>query len=108
LTRFDDIGGQVEIELGYRLAGAFWGRGLATEADRAVGDYAPGVLGLPGLVAIINPGNRASIRVAQKRGLRYEKDVIFRQNVCILSVVYQGDVGQPGNGFPPTWGSNLP
>jgi RimJ/RimL family protein N-acetyltransferase len=108
LTRFDDIDGQVEIEIGYRLARAFWGRGLATEAARAVRDYALGVLALPRLVAIIDPCNRASIRVAQKCGLRYEKDVIFRENVRKLYVVHQGDVAEPGNGFPHTWGSNLP
>src|SRR5262249_26172267 len=45
LTRFDDIDGQVEIELGYRLARADWARGLATEAA-AVRDYAFGVLAL--------------------------------------------------------------
>ena len=81
LTRFDDIDGQPEIEIGYRLARAFWGRGLATEAVQAVRDYAFEILGLPRLVAIIDPQNTASIHVAQKVGLRYEKDVIFRGNL---------------------------
>src|SRR6516225_10932433 len=51
LTRFDDIDGRPEIEIGYRLARAFWGRGLATEAARAVRDYAFGILVLPRLVS---------------------------------------------------------
>jgi RimJ/RimL family protein N-acetyltransferase len=80
LTRFDDIDGRVEIEIGYRLARAFWGRGLATEAVAAVRDHAFGVLCLPRLVAIIDPQNGPSIRIADKTGLRYEKDVLFRGN----------------------------
>jgi RimJ/RimL family protein N-acetyltransferase len=78
LTRFDDIDGRPEIELGYRLARAYWGRGLATEAARAVRDYAFGILVLPRLVSVIDPANSRSVRVAEKTGLRYEKDVIFQ------------------------------
>jgi RimJ/RimL family protein N-acetyltransferase len=78
----------VEIEIGYRLARAFWGRGLAAEAARAVRDYALGVLALPRLVAIIDPCNRASIPVAQKCGRRYVKDELFPENVCKLYVVH--------------------
>jgi RimJ/RimL family protein N-acetyltransferase len=88
LTRFDDIDGQPEIEIGYRLARGFWGRGLATEAAKAVRDYASGVLVLPRLVSIIDPRNVASIRVAEKSGLRYEKDVIFRGTLCKLYAIH--------------------
>jgi RimJ/RimL family protein N-acetyltransferase len=91
LTRFDDIDGRPEIEIGYRLARAFWARGLATEAVRAARDYAFDVLGLPRLVSIIDPRNGASIRVAEKNGLRYEKDVVFRDSLRKLYVIHQGD-----------------
>jgi RimJ/RimL family protein N-acetyltransferase len=94
LTRFDDIDGQAEIEIGYRLARDFWGCGLATEAARAARDYAFGVLALPRLVSIIDPGNGASIRVAQKCGLRHEKDVSFRANLRRLYVIHQADVAK--------------
>jgi RimJ/RimL family protein N-acetyltransferase len=96
LTRFDDIDGRPEIEIGYRLARAFWGRGLATEAARAARDYAFGVLVLPRLVSLIDPGNRASLRVAEKNGLRYEKDVIFRASPRKLYVIHHADLAQPG------------
>jgi RimJ/RimL family protein N-acetyltransferase len=96
LTRFDDIGGQSEIEIGYRLVREFWGRGLATEAARAVRDYAFGVLGLQRLVSIIDPHNGASLRVAEKTGLRYEKDVIFRENLRRLYVIHQADLAESG------------
>src|SRR5579871_5816845 len=90
LTRFDNIDGQVEIEIGYRLARAYWGRGLATEAALAVRDYAFGVLAMRRLVAIIDPLNGPSIRVAEKTGLRYEKEVLFRGNLRHLYVIAGG------------------
>jgi RimJ/RimL family protein N-acetyltransferase len=96
LTRFDDVDGRPEIELGYRLARAFWGRGLATEAARAARNYAFAVLALPRLVALIDPRNGASIRVAEKGGLRYEKDVIFRESVRRLYAIHQADLAEPG------------
>lgn len=88
LMRFDDIDGQPEIELGYRLTRGFWGRGLATEAAGAVRDHAFGVLGLPRLISLIDPRNTASLRVAEKTGLRYEKDVNFREWSCKLYALH--------------------
>jgi RimJ/RimL family protein N-acetyltransferase len=43
----------------------------------AIRDYAFGTLNLKRLIALIDPGNAASIRVAEKIGLRYEKDVLL-------------------------------
>jgi [ribosomal protein S5]-alanine N-acetyltransferase len=77
LFRFDAIEGVPEIEIGYRLARAAWGRGVATEAALAVRDYAFDVLGLRRVVALIDPANTASLRVAQKLGMQYEKDVML-------------------------------
>jgi RimJ/RimL family protein N-acetyltransferase len=78
LSRFDDVGGQPEVEIGYRLARSAWGRGYATEAAAAVRDYGFNTLCLSRLISIIDPRNVASIRVAEKTGLVYEKDVIFQ------------------------------
>lgn len=77
LFYFPDIDGQPEIEIGYRLARAHWGRGLATEAVTVVRDYAFQSLALARLICLIDPANTASIRVAEKAGLRYEKDVLL-------------------------------
>lgn len=90
LTRFDDIDGQPEIEIGYRLARAFWGRGLATEAVKAARDYAFEILALSRLVAIIDPQNTASAHVAEKAGLRYEKDVLFHEKMQRLYRLNRG------------------
>ena len=77
LFYFSDVCGQPETEIGYRLARRFWGRGYATEAVLAVRDYAFKSLHMPRLIAMIDPENVASIRVAEKAGMQYEKDVMF-------------------------------
>ena len=74
---FSDVAGQPEIEIGYRFARAIWGQGYATEAARAVRDFAFATLDLKRLIAMIDPFNAASIRVAEKIGMRYEKDIMF-------------------------------
>src|SRR4051812_40748374 len=66
LSRFEDVGGQPETEVGYRLIRSAWGHGYATEAATAVRDYAFDTLSLTRLIAIIDPRNVASIRVAEK------------------------------------------
>lgn len=77
LFYFPDIQGQPEVEIGYRLIRSVWGYGYATEAARAVRDFAFETLGIKRLVALIDPSNAASIRVAEKIGMRYEKDVML-------------------------------
>jgi RimJ/RimL family protein N-acetyltransferase len=67
--------GTTEIEVGYQLRPAFWGRGLATEAAGACVAFARDVARLPRVVALIDPRNDASKRVAAKIGLRWERDV---------------------------------
>ena len=77
LYYYDDVNGQVEIEIGYRLKRAAWGHGYATEAARAVRDFAFQTLHIRRLVALIDPDNVSSIRVAEKIGMRYESDVML-------------------------------
>lgn len=77
LFHYPDVNGRPEIELGYRLARAYWAKGYATEAVMAARDYAFDTLGLTRLIALIDPANVASIRVAEKAGLRYEADAML-------------------------------
>jgi RimJ/RimL family protein N-acetyltransferase len=67
-----------ETEIGYRLARPHWGRGFGTEAASAVRDYAFDTLRLPRLIALIDPANVAAIRVAEKIGMRYERDAMLK------------------------------
>ncbi|HSJ87148.1 MAG TPA: GNAT family N-acetyltransferase, partial [Anaerolineales bacterium] len=75
LFHFPDVNGQEEIELGYRLKRAAWGQGYATQAARAVRDFAFHALNIKRLIALIDPENVSSIRVAEKIGMHYESDV---------------------------------
>lgn len=77
LFSYADIDGRPEIEIGYRLRRSAWGKGYATEAAQAVRDDAFANLGINRLIALIDPSNTLSIRVAEKVGMRYEKDVML-------------------------------
>lgn len=67
-----------EIEIGYRLHPDYWNRGLATEAARAVREYAFAVLQLDRVISLIHPDNHASRRVTEKNGMTLEKETTFR------------------------------
>ncbi|MGF1486999.1 MAG: GNAT family N-acetyltransferase [Prochloraceae cyanobacterium] len=71
---FWSIAGKEEVEIGYRLDPKYWGRGLATEAAIAVRDYGFEKFNFSSLISLIQAKNIASIRVAEKTGLKYEKD----------------------------------
>ena len=66
-----------EAELGFRLAHDCWGRGIATEAAQAMVAHATCLPGTKRIVAIVDPNNRQSVRVLQKIGMTYERDVMF-------------------------------
>jgi RimJ/RimL family protein N-acetyltransferase len=67
-----------ELEIAYRLDPAYWGRGIATEAARAVRDHAINDLHLPRVISLIHPDNIPSRRVAEKNGMTPEKETVFR------------------------------
>ena len=65
-----EVSGERVAALGYDFRRHCWNRGYATEAACAVRDFAFGTLRLPRLVSLIQPGNPASERVAQKTGMK--------------------------------------
>jgi RimJ/RimL family protein N-acetyltransferase len=65
-------------ELGYWLGLAFWGKGYATEAARAVIDHAFGDLGYDALLAGARVSNPASRRVLQKCGFQWTGVGLYR------------------------------
>ena len=69
-----ELDGQAVAELGYDFRSAYWNQGYATEAARAVRDYAFDVLHLPKLVSLIRVGNLASRRVAEKVGMHFVEE----------------------------------
>jgi len=64
--------GAHRAELGYVLARPHWGRGLATEAARAVAEWALARPGCFRLWAVCDVENRASARVLEKIGMERE------------------------------------
>lgn len=68
------IDGVYEVEVAYMLARDCWGQGLASEAACGIRDYAFQTLGLTRLICLIDHHNDASMRVAAKLGMRFEKE----------------------------------
>jgi RimJ/RimL family protein N-acetyltransferase len=53
-------------ELGWALSSGYWGKGYATEAARAVREWAYRERGVERLISLIDPKNVRSVRVAVK------------------------------------------
>lgn len=62
-------------DIGYALLPRHWSKGYAVEACAAVRDHAMRTLGLPRLLAIVSPGNNASVKVLDRIGLRFQDTV---------------------------------
>lgn len=78
-------------EVGYWLGPAFWGRGLATEALRALTDYAFATYDLARLYAVVFAWNPASARVLEKAGFRREarlRNAVTKDGETIDALLY--------------------
>lgn len=73
-----DVDGERELELGYRLAHAYWGQGFATEAATAVCRHAFATLHVARIVAAIDDANIASRRVIEKLGMKFERPYDYK------------------------------
>jgi RimJ/RimL family protein N-acetyltransferase len=60
------------VEVGWRLARAYWDRGLATEAALVVLDYGFEQLGLDEIVSFTSTTNLRSQRVMEKLGMCHD------------------------------------
>ena len=65
------------VEIGWRLAAPFWGRGYATEAARAALGFGFQHLPLSEIVSFTVPGNLRSQRVMEKLGMRRDPEDDF-------------------------------
>jgi RimJ/RimL family protein N-acetyltransferase len=70
------VDGKIEIEAGYLLVRKQWNKGYATEAASACIKYGLNELRYRRIVSLIDPLNKASIRVAEKAGMMLEKNII--------------------------------
>ncbi len=69
------IEGRHEVEVAYLLDRAYWGRGLASEAARGIVQHAFAVLDVARLIALVDPANVASQRVATSAGMRWSGEL---------------------------------
>jgi RimJ/RimL family protein N-acetyltransferase len=68
---------QPAVEIGWRLARALWGKGLAAEGARAMARHALDVLRLEEIVAITVPANVRSRRIMEKLGMIHVPSLDF-------------------------------
>lgn len=69
-----------EIEVAYRINNEFWDQGYGTEAAKGCMEYAK-ALRLSSVISLILPQNVQSIRVAEKNGLKFEKETMFHAQI---------------------------
>ncbi|MFH5802789.1 GNAT family N-acetyltransferase [Alienimonas sp. DA493] len=78
------VEGYQGAELGYWVGADHRGAGYATEAAQAAFDQCRRHLGLDRVAAFIAPENFASVRVAEKIGLRFQRRITFRGGTAHL------------------------
>ena len=71
-------------EMGWMLAPHAWGRGVASEATALALDWADRELRAAETVAIIDPDNAASIRIAKKAGFALGEPASYRGEPILL------------------------
>jgi RimJ/RimL family protein N-acetyltransferase len=60
------------VEIGWRLAAEYWGKGLATEAARETLRFGFEVVGLESVVSFTVPANMRSRRVMERIGMTHD------------------------------------
>jgi ribosomal-protein-alanine N-acetyltransferase len=76
-----------EIEIGFRFARSYWGRGLSTEAAIASLRYGFDSLPFERIIGLAQPANVPSQRVMEKIGLNYEKDACYYNTTVRLYAI---------------------
>lgn len=77
-----EIDGRHEVELAFLIDKARWSEGFATEASHAIIEHARVALHIQRLICLIMPGNAASVRVAQKVGMSFEREHVDEFGLC--------------------------
>lgn len=78
-------------EIGYWLGEAFWGRGVMTEAVRAVSEWAFTNFDLCRIYAGVLEWNPSSMRVLEKAGFRFEarlRKAVTKEGVTMDELIY--------------------
>ena len=90
------LDGTDEIEVGYSMIKEFWGLGIGTEAARAWFDYGFRNAGLDRIVAVAQMGNRASMHIMEKLGMKFEKIEVHYGSECMFYAISKDEFLQGG------------
>lgn len=75
-----------ELEIGYWIARAYWGNGYASESAKALLHRGVNQLGVDRFISLIQQGNVASRKVADKNGMSVEAEIVLKgRNVYVYS-----------------------
>lgn len=89
-----EVAGREENDLGYIIHHPYWGSGLGTECARACLEYGLRNLGLRRIVANVPHDHVASARVAEKLGMRLERDFDNPRNRNVRTHLYVLETGR--------------
>jgi RimJ/RimL family protein N-acetyltransferase len=89
-----EVEGESMLEVGYHFRRDHWGHGYATEAARGCMEYAFRQFAAEKVVSLILPENVPSRRVAERNGMRVERQVMFHELPHLLYSVTREDYGQ--------------
>ncbi|MGP4108928.1 GNAT family N-acetyltransferase [Virgibacillus sp. L01] len=82
------IEGNKEIEIGYWISRKHWGKGYATESAKTLLEYGIKLLDRQRYIALIQPDNVVSIKIAKKIGMELDKNIVLgEQDVQVYSTV---------------------
>lgn len=83
-----------EVDIGFRFLPDCWGQGYATESAQVLIDHGRAVSGIGRIVGLVQAANGGSVRVLEKLGLRYERDLPMEDDGAVFKL-YATPAGQP-------------
>lgn len=87
-----ELAGQTEVEIAYKLLPEYWNSGLASEAAGAIRDYGFKHFDFPRLISIVHPNNIGSQRVCEKNGMTRIKEATWHgiEHMHIYAIINPG------------------
>jgi len=85
-----EVDGICELEIGYSLHPAFWGKGYASEAAQKCRDFAFKNSLAESLISIVHVENSQSANVAIRNGMTLEKTTIYKGIPVNIFRIFRG------------------
>jgi RimJ/RimL family protein N-acetyltransferase len=79
-----------EVEIGYAIAKEFWNQGFATDAAKAIIEYAFANIETERITAVADPENVSSRRVMEKLGMKFVRiDDFYERQLSQYSITFK-------------------